>query len=483
MGMVEVILKNTLVLFAAQIISLAMVLIFTIYMARYLGVVSFGLLSFALAISSAFAIFGDFGLSTLTTREVARNKPMAGKYLGNVIILKLFMVLITLGLVVITVNLSGYPDQTAKVIYLIALSIIFTTFTQTFNSIFQAFEKMEYQSIGSVLSSVLMLAGALLVVWLGMGIVEFALTYFAANAIVMAYSLLVCSWKITLPRLDVDIKFWKSMLTAAFPFGLSLMASMLHSNMDSILLSAMKGYEAVGLYNAAFRLVAVLVIIPGMINVAIFPAMSRLHFSSKASLGQVAEKYFKIMLAISLPISVGTIFLSDKIVRLIFGESYVESAFVLRILVLATVFTYMGAAYIRLCESSDRQMLIAKLSVAGLAVNLGLNLLLIPTYSYIGSSIARFVSEAFLVTIVLYAVYKIGYGPSSRALLNSVLKVSLACLAMGTFLAFFSGLSLVISVIMASALYIFILFIIGGIDREYIDLFKSIVFRRGVMGK
>jgi O-antigen/teichoic acid export membrane protein len=458
-------------------------IVFTVYMARYLGAQGFGLLSYALAFASVFAIFGDLGLSTLMTREVAREKVLAQKYLGNIISVKLVLVILTFCLIVLAVNLMGYPGQTIKVIYLIALSIIFTTFTQTFNSIFQAFEKMEYQAIGSILSSILMLAGALAVIWLGLGVVEFALIYFASNAVVLAYSLVVCSWKLILPKIQPDINFIKSMVTCAFPFGLSLAAGTVYSNMDAVLLSIMKGNEAVGWYSAAYRLVAVIAVIPGMINLAVFPAMSRFHLSSKLSLEAITEKYFKLMIMMGLPIGVGTLLLSDKIILLFYGQGYVQSTAALQILVWAMIFTFIGAAYVQLFGSTNKQMLVAGLLTVTVFINLGLNLLLIPRLSFIGSGIAEFISEALLVISVLYIVSRIGYRVLTRDILVTTVKVVCACIAMAVFLAIFSSLNIFISFILAAIIYGLSLFIMGGIDREYIDLVKNIFNRGGLTGK
>ena len=131
------------------------------YTARYLGAAGFGILSFALAFTGIFGVFTDLGLQQLTIREVARDKSLASKYLGNIAVMKLILVIITFGLIALTINLLGYPEQTIKVVYLVALSIIFSAFSGMFYSIFQAYEKMEYQSVGQILSSALMLSGGL----------------------------------------------------------------------------------------------------------------------------------------------------------------------------------------------------------------------------------------------------------------------------------------------------------------------------------
>ena len=158
MNIVQRIAKNTGVLLLSQIVSYILGFFYVVYAARYLGAAGFGILSFALAFTGIFGVFTDLGLRPLTVREVARNKSLAPKYLANVSVMKIILVSITFGLIALVINLLGYPKQTIKVVYLIALSVIFGAFTGMFYSIFQAFEKMEYQSLGQILNSALMLS-------------------------------------------------------------------------------------------------------------------------------------------------------------------------------------------------------------------------------------------------------------------------------------------------------------------------------------
>ena len=160
MNTVQRIAKNTAVLLAATIISKVLGFFYVMYTARYLGEEGFGILSFALAFTGIFGVFSDLGLGSLTVREVARDKSLAKKYLDNISVIKAILVAITFALIAMVINLLGYPEQTIKVVYLISLSVIFNSFTEMFYSIFRAFEKMEYSSLGQILNSILMLVGA-----------------------------------------------------------------------------------------------------------------------------------------------------------------------------------------------------------------------------------------------------------------------------------------------------------------------------------
>jgi len=74
LGEKQTIAKNTFWLGVAEGITRFLKLFLIIYVARILGATEYGKFTFALAFVSLFAIFSDFGISTITTREIARDK-------------------------------------------------------------------------------------------------------------------------------------------------------------------------------------------------------------------------------------------------------------------------------------------------------------------------------------------------------------------------------------------------------------------------
>ena len=477
------IVKNTVVLLISRITSYILGFFYVMYTARYLGAEGFGILSFALAFTGIFGVFADLGLGTLTIREVARDKSLASKYLGNIAVMKIFLVIITFALIALTINLLGYPEQTIKVVYLVALSIIFGAFSGMFNSVFQAYEKMEYQSIGQILSSALMLGGALFAINQGYSVVGFASIYFIVSAVGLGYSFAICVWKFAKPRIEVDWSFWKPTIKEALPFGLTGISGMIYTYIDSVMLSLMKGDEVVGWYNAAYRLVLILLFIPGVINMAVFPSMSRFYINSQNSLRLTYEKYFKLMLIIGIPSGIGTTLLADRIILLIFGTGYTPSIIALRILIWTIVLTFAGAAFVKLFESTNRQVTITKVSGICVVVNVILNLFLIPKFSYIGASVATVITEFILVGSVFIFAYKIGYGIQGKKVVKNISKIIIASLIMGAFIWYFKSLNLLVLVLLAALLYLGTIYVIKGINKEDVQLFKQIIKPEEVVEK
>lgn len=476
MSTVQRIAKNTSVLLIARILSYLLTFFYMVYIARYLGAAGFGILSFALAFTAIFGVLTDFGLHPLTVREVARDKSLASKYLANISLMKIILVTITFGLIALTINLMGYPEQTIRVVYLMALYVIFISFTGMFYSIFQAYERMEYESLGHMLNSILILCGVIFATKYGFSVVGFASLFFLASIVPLLYSFAILRWKISNPsvawsprKLEMDLSFWKPAIKEALPFGLSTVFSTIFFWVDSVMLSVMKGDAVVGWYNAAYRMVVALLLIPIAFRTAIFPVMSRFYITSENSFRLSLEKFFKYMVILGIPIGVGTTLLAQRFILLIFGAEYANSILALQILVWSSVLLFMSVPFATLFTSLNRQEIGAKITGLCCALNIALNLILIPKYSLIGASIATVSTEFILLALHFIWAVKIGYGIPSRELAGIMLRVLIAGILMGIFIMYFYDLTLWALIPLAILLYFGILYLIKGIGKE--DMF------------
>ncbi len=409
MNTVQRIAKNTGVLLASQVVSYIIGFFFIMYTARYLGAEGFGVLSFALAFTMIFGVFADLGLSTLAVREVARNKTLAGKYLGNIAVMKVILVIVTFGLIALFINLLGYPEQTIKVVYLVALFIIFSAFSEMFYSIFRAYEKMEYQSVGQILSSALMLSGALFAISQSFSVVGFASIYFLVSVVVLVYAFAVCAWKFVLPKIEVDWSFWKQSIKEAWPMGGMAICIMIYFRIDVVMLSLMMDDTAVGLYSAAYRLSETSTIIPSMFVASVFPVLSKYHTDSMSSFVSVYSKSVKYMLYLALPMALIVTLLAQPIIQLIFGSEFSGSVIALQILIWASAIMYVTMVLGSAIITANRQMVSFKLTIVAVLLNIILNYIVIPTYSYIGASATTVATEAFGLLMGMFFLNRWGY--------------------------------------------------------------------------
>ncbi len=479
MSTIQRIAKNTAVLLVAQVASYLLAFFYMMYAARYLGAAGFGILSFALAFTGIFGVLADLGLYSLTIREVARDKSLALKYLANVSLLKIILVAVAFGLIALTINLMGYPQETITVVYLFGLYVVLAAFAQMFYSIFQAFERMEFQAIGQMLNAALLLGGVIFAINHGFSVVGFASLYVIASVIALGYSFAVMKLKFSNPAsapavkaMEFDWSFWKPMIKKALPFFLIVALDLISLRIAMVMLSAMKGDEAVGWYSASFQIMQVFLFIPSVFLAALYPVLSRFYVSSQESLRFAYEKSFKYLSLLGLPIAVGITMLGDRIILGIFQEGFAPSVIALRVLIWTIPFSFLNAMFGTILASMNRQNLAAKIVLAYTIVNVVMNLILIPRYSYVGAAMVNVVGS--LIAFVLLFVF------TSRlvcriSIPKLIFRPVIASGLMALFLFFFRGLSLWLLVPLAAIIYFGILILLRAFSKEDLNLFKQVV--------
>jgi len=477
MSVARRIAKNTTLLLIASIISYLLGFFTTIYSARYLGAGEFGVLSLALALTGIFGVITDLGLGTLTVREVARDKSLKDKYFFNTLIMKVLLSFLTMGLMVVTVNIIGYPQTIATVIYIITGSVLIGSFSSVFSSIFQAYEKMEYLSLSTVLNSILLFAGVLLAIHYKMDIIVFAILYFIISLFILVYSVSVYKLNFSFSELKIDWSFWEPTMKEALPFGVAAVFVTVFYWIDSIMLSVMVNNEVVGWYNAAYKLIFVFLSFYAVYITSIFPVMAGFFKTSKTSLKFAYERSFKYMIIISVPLAVGTTLLADKIILFIYGTDYLPAIVVLQVLVWTVVFMFLNGVSGNLLGSINKQPSVTKILAIGVTLNIVLNLILIPKFSYVGSAAATVVTELVILPFYLYILLKTEYAEINN-LLKDIPKILFSNLVMVVVIIFLRDVNLILLIFFSALVYFATIYLTKSFDEHDLDIFRGLVRRK-----
>lgn len=474
MNTAQRITKNIGVLFISQLVSYVLGFFTLIYTARFLGVDGFGILSLALAFTGIFSVCMDLGLSTLTIREVARNKSLAKKFVANISFIKILLSIFTLLIIGVVVQLIGYNEQTIQVIYIIALYTIFTTFSQLFYAVFQANEKMEYQAIGVILNSVLLLVGVFIAIYFKFNITQFSLIYLFCGLSIFCYSIISYSKKFSLTVPIFKIPYWKELLKESWPFAITTISINIYTWIDTILLSIIVGTAAVGLYNASYKLVLVLIVIPVIFNNAVYPLMSQYYISSRSSLSLIFEKLFKIMIITALPIGVGTVLIAKKVIMLIYGPDFLGAVIAMQILIWSIVLIFIRSPFERVLESSNRQLTVTKIFSIGVIFNVIMNSILIPRYSYVGASIITVLTDTLVLALLIIATKNMEL-LIAKSLKINLLKIIVANIVLAILLEFFLNLNIFLIIIIGIIIYISTILILKIFDEKEKVIIKTIL--------
>lgn len=473
MNTAQRIFKNTGVLFIAQIINYALAFFYTIYLARYLGVDEFGVLSFGLSFTLIMGVTADLGLSILAVREISRDKSVSSSYIGNIVILKAVLCSVTMGLIVLLINILNYPFQTIYVVYILAFWMIFTSFTQLFYSVFQAYEKMEYQAVGTILYSIILLFGIFYGIFNNFNILWFALIYLISSLIALISVLVIYLMKFPRINFKINWNFWKSKIILALPLSIASIFSTIAFRVDTVLLSLLQGDAAVGWYAASYKIIEVLLFIPLVYNAAIFPVLSKFFVSSHKSIQLIYVKSIKYLIILGLPIAAGITILSNDIILLLYQSAYTPSVLALQILVWTIPILFLTTIFGVILISINKQILTIRVTFIYMIFNIAANIVVIPQFSYLGASVVTVLTELVGFILLYYYLSKfICNVPIGKY----VWKPAIATIIMAVFMSV-TNLNIFILVPTSTIIYIGLLILFKTFSDGDIDLIKKLVAR------
>ncbi|RAP53836.1 MAG: polysaccharide biosynthesis protein [Methanosphaera sp. rholeuAM130] len=471
MSTVRTLVKNTGVLFLSQLISYVLAFFYTLYSARYLGTTNFGIISFATAISGLFAIFTDLGLSTLTIREVARDKDRTYKYMGNHGSIKMILSIITMLVLVGFVNIGTFDETTKMVVYLVGSSVIINAFSGTFTSMFRAHEQMEYQSIADIINAVCMFIGVLYCVFTKQSVIAVSLVYLLSSLVMLTYSFIICTRNYGLIHFQFDFKFWKYLIYNAFPLAITSIFALISFKMNTILLKMFTSSAVVGEYTAAFNLMQALIFIPTVYSTAIMPIFSKFYVDRKDMLDYSYKKSLKYLTLLSIPIVFGTMVLSDKIIMFIYGASYVNTIDILRIIIWALPAIFLSYILGISIASINKQHETVKATFICLILSTVGNLILIKYFGGIGAAMITVLNEISMVVFYLYIMHRYGYDVPFKDIL---LKPFAASIVMGVVL-YYLDLELFVGVAVGIVIYVVMILLLKTFKEDDLEIIKQLL--------
>jgi len=474
MSEIKKIAKNTAALFTSAFLSRILSLILMIYIARKLGPVEFGKFAFAHSFPALFIILADMGLGLLIIREIARDKNLAPEYLGNTLILKFFLSIITFLSVFFAVKIIAKPPDVVFAAYMLTLFFILISFSTAFWGLYRAFEKMEYVPLMEITSRLILLGLTFFFLEKGYKLRTLVSLYLVSAIITFLLSMAIGFKKFTLPKFKIDFKKWVTLLKKAWPFAASAIFINILLNVDKVMLSIMENNQIVGWYTTSSNLFNNSIIFASAFLGALYPVMSKFFETSIKDLKNTYRKSFIYMMLLGVAISIGGVVLADKIILFLYGSQYFPSILAFRILFLGVLFAYLGSVCGCLTNSINKQLLGAKLMFIGVLLNILLNLSLIPAFSYKGASFATLISQSFIFVLFFFNVGKPFHNFAFGKIL---LKSILAVLVMALLLSLLKFLNLFILIVLGAITYSIGLFILKAITKEDVILFKEL-FRR-----
>jgi O-antigen/teichoic acid export membrane protein len=370
----------------------------SVWLARFLGPRHYGEFSYALAVVTIISPFAMMSLDDLSVRRLTQNPSSRNEVLGTSFYMMLAggLVAFALGLAAISLVRPGDRLMFWLVGILTASTIVqaFIVIDFWFKSQMEGKFSVYAKTFAFLLLSIIKIG----LICLKAPLVAFAWAMLAETALASVGLLIVYR------KRGFKVKEWffsrtmaRSLLKDSWPLFSAALLTMAYLRIDQVMLGDMAGSKELGNYSVAVQITEAWFFVPMVICSAVFPALVEAEATSEELFYAHMRKLYNLMVFYGYVVALPVMFFSGEIVQFLFSSAYKDAGPLLSVLIWSSVFGNLAAARGVLILSKNWTRVNLVCIALGFAMNVSLNLLLIPAYGAMGAVVATCISYWFSV--------------------------------------------------------------------------------------
>jgi O-antigen/teichoic acid export membrane protein len=385
---------------------MALLLVLGFLAARFMGPMQFGEYMTAYAFVGLFRILPDFGMSYASTLAISRDRSVAQRLLGGILGFQTVLSVVTIALC-LGLGATRYAGVTWFAVVILTVDLVLKAVKSTLRWLLKGLGRFGTEAASLLIErSVLLLLGVV-VLATGRGVRGFVLVFVAVRLADTAGLVTYVHRRVLplVPRFDPAL--WADLFRKGLPFAYAGAMITLIFQVDTVILEKMRGATEVGWYRSPVLVLEGLTIVPRILGFALIPTMASWAATRPSAVADLYRRGSKYLLLAGLPIGVFGLLESDRFIAAVFEAEYAPSVAASRILLPAAAFMFLSNFGETALACVNRWAAIVGISTATLAVNVALNLALIPRQGFVGAAWATLVTEGvyFAATAVAMRVY------------------------------------------------------------------------------
>lgn len=361
--------RNASWLVAQRMAMTLVAIVVTAMVARYLGTHDYGLLLLALSYAALFAPLGTLGLRPHSVREIAAGAG-AVPVIEEMLALRFALSLLAAGAALAYLWLFEGTVPAALVLVVVLLLLV-NTMANCFIDGLYGVEEIRAVALVMAASGLTIQAGCVAAILADAGVagVGAAYTAGAVVALVLArHYFLRHAGGLRIRRLT---RAHFSHVQRSWTFFFQSVVHAVRSRIDVVVINALLGAHAAGVYGSAQALVERLDQLHDGLSTALFPRVAGLHAQADPALAALVRSTIKVVLVISVPMAVGLIGTWEGIVRLLFGDAFARDGPVLAILGVGIPFSFLHGVLFNVLTAMGLQKRVFWITVAATGVGVG----------------------------------------------------------------------------------------------------------------
>lgn len=386
-------LRNTGVLAVARVAERGSSLVVALLLSRHEGASGLGAYVTAIAYYQLIATGSELGLSTWLVREIAVDRARGARLVGRAM-----STTGTVGAAATAVLLTAaphlpYSPELRTCIALAALAVVPACFIAIEQAVFVAHQRVEIETIGTVATGAVTIAGSAWLLANGHGAV--ALTaLFVASRLVLAVAYVATVASFARPRFRGPRSEIAGIGREIRPFAASSVVGALFARPEIVLLSFFASEAQVGRFSAAFKLVDLWQFLPQTFMVNVYPFLARAYRSGDGDVREIRQAATTALLAIGIPISVGLLLVAPAAMTAVFGEPFRSAAPLLQVLAPTVVLYCAHSVLWRSISARGDQAVVLRVQLVTVVARIAVAAALIAALDAFGAAVSVVVALA-----------------------------------------------------------------------------------------
>lgn len=201
----------------------------------------------------------------------------------------------------------------------------------------------------------------------------------------------------------------KRHLRNIFVLGVTSISNEIYVMLDSLMLGVLATNTELGYYTNSIKLVRILINVVTAMGTVLLPRLSKIKEEKDSLLyNSILDRVVKILLWVTIPCTLGILLLAESINVVLFGNSFLAAADILKILSLLIIPRAFSNIMLQVLICMNKDTSTSKIYFSGMLINCMLNMILIPVNGAQGAAVASVISEICICFVLFhFAKHKI----------------------------------------------------------------------------
>jgi O-antigen/teichoic acid export membrane protein len=410
----------------------------TVVIVRQLSPSDWGGFSFIFSLLGVVGFFSDLQVSRIVLQSILASERDAARTVSSYLTLRLLLGMVVYAVAVGIVVAGDYPPEVVRGTAVAASTLVLASGAAALRIFFEARVRLHPLAVVLVVGQLAQLLLTLVIAGTGEGtLVSFMIPALLFDLVVFALSLLVARRSVRI-RLVFDPRAWWEWIREAVPLSLGAALAVVYFRIDMIMLSKLDTLESVGQYSIGYKFSDLVGFLPHALLAPTLTLLIRAWPDDAAPFQRVFRHSLVLLTIVAVGVAVIFAAVAQPAIVLFYGSHYAEVDWAARWLVAAQALNFFTKLAFVTLLAVGRRGIFPVAYLLGLVINVGLNLVLIPRYSYNGAAVATVLTELVVLGILGGAVLRL---PAVHPLpLRGIVRIAVAAAAAAMVLFGLNGL-------------------------------------------